>query len=371
MIGIKNRRRIVALLFLGLIVFGGIKLFNNSTEKTIEEVRTIEVRDFNIRNYYEEIDGKIIKVNKDSVKCMNINGEDIWQEAINVDNPVIKRNNNTIAISENRGHDVYVFNQHGIVSKLKTEKPIVKFNINKNGYVAILEEETDSYVLKVYTDKGEKNLEIKNYLIKDGYVMDFDITDDNEMLIIGSVDVSLVTPESKVDLYRLSKTEGNENPLYYSKKLESIIGKIEVLKDDEFIIVTNDSILKFDGYNEKWVEEIIGTIKKIFIGNSNMYLVFGKEYGASLDELLVIDIKNGNTKDNNLGTIQAISYFNGDEDEVFIKSIDSLKSVVVSDINWEKNFQDEIELIRKINSKEYLVVTQNNVKIMKITRKEE
>ncbi|MDR2648323.1 MAG: DUF5711 family protein, partial [Clostridiales bacterium] len=88
---------------------------------------------------------------KDGVKFMSSNGEQHWEEIINLTSPVLYGKCDIIAVGESRGRTVYVFNTLGKIMEHRFNEPMLSFSVNKAGYLTVILQTAAGYRVETYS----------------------------------------------------------------------------------------------------------------------------------------------------------------------------------------------------------------------------
>ena len=172
----------------------------------------------------------------------NIGNEEKSLE-VEVSNPIFDSANRFLAMAEKKGKKLYLITDKDITWEANVEGNISQVHVNKNGYVAVVIEDT-SYktVIIMYNPDGKEMF--KTYL-SSTRTADVTISNDNKHLAIAEVDTSGTIIQSNIKVISIDKAKSDPtNSLENTYKGESdkLITNIEYQDKDRLICMYTDNI---------------------------------------------------------------------------------------------------------------------------------
>lgn len=301
---------------------------------------------FNADCRYTKFNNGIIRYSRDGVSFIKDNGNMVWVDSYDIDNPIISKSKDYVGIASKGGKDIHIYDIRGFVSSFESESIIDDLSISDDGDMAILTHDNNAKYIYIYEKSGRYgDIYIKYIRQEDGEIGDISFSPDGNLLMVSTYILDDTNIKSKILFYNMDvKYEGeNADRLYKGDpRLERLVktydgyndkifnklhffdnknaislsngeivfyninkktGEIDITKDiiiDEII----NSISMEDGYlslilgDEEYAElEIydrsgkLHTSKKIDFDYLSFYTVGGLTYFMGIDELIIIDKK--------------------------------------------------------------------------------
>lgn len=267
------------------IVFDKYIFMKNVYENDLPEIKTES------KNVFAYKDSILVFENNELISY-NKYGKEEYSLNIELVNPIFQSNEDYMCLAEKNGSNVYVISQKNIVWQANLSGNISKVSLNKNGYCAItLFGTTDKSVVMFFNAKGE---ELFSKHIAEDYVIDTDISEDNQYLAIAKVSYSGIDIKSTIEVIQVKDAkEGKTVVNEYKADLGDLIININynnkntlVSMYDKYIsTIKNNQITKKVDFNEEEIlfSDINNKIIKILKTN--------KEKLISKIELQILDIE--------------------------------------------------------------------------------
>lgn len=325
--------------------------------------------------HINELGNNIVRTSKDGVTMIDINGTTIWDKTFNMMNPKVVRVKDYLAVGDISSSDLYLFNNNGFVKKFNFNYPILMFDINENGIVAVIGQSNKGHVIELFDANGTKIIHRETYLENDGHPLAFDISEDGTKMVTSYLFVKGSSVISNLTFFNFSDT-GQE----YDERVTggfsiegTIVPEIKFL-DNESVSAVGDNQILF--YN---VDIIPEEIKKIELSNEISKVKYTE------DKLLVLysrEVKNeGNYKENTLVTFNSegkpinetefdceITSLIGSENKYYIESELFIREYYNGKINWESTLKGDMKDIAPLGNNTFLIILQNEYEIVKITK---
>lgn len=121
-----------------------------------DNVTTIELEDAQTANIYA-FNRYIGILNKNTFSIYGSSGNEEASLEVQVSNPLFNSADRFLVIAENKGQKVYVLENRDISWQTQVEGNILQVVVNKNGYVAIVTQDTiNKAVIAVYDPQGKQ-----------------------------------------------------------------------------------------------------------------------------------------------------------------------------------------------------------------------
>lgn len=314
---------------------------------------------------YSTFKGDKIKYDRNGIKMLENDKEnkEKWMHSYFLNNPALIKNDNYFIITQNKGHNAYIFNENGLVYDIKTENPIVKIKISDNGYLGVLTEENNKYNIIVFNDKGEGLIKRTVYTFIDSYPIDFDISDDGKVLSVVSINFYGVNIKSIVSYFYIDSEEAinYKNNLFASYDLKGFFVKTNFINKKDTVNLSDEKIIKIDPEKGKeWEKELDGKIEFFEIIKDNIFIVVS-DLAKNNTYLKIYSNKGSLIK--NIKFHGDITFFKKIKDELIVSNNDKYISYSYKGKKiWEKIFESKLKDISKMGKK-YLLIFNDNMKV--------
>lgn len=272
---------------------------------------------------------QIIRLTQDGVTAYDLKGNEVWNNALTIDKPIVKHKGTYFALMNKNDQKLAIFNDKGKKGEITTSNPIIYFSINGNGDVALIEKTKDGHITAAYNSKGERlgdAVEGVTYIKDAGFPVSAEVTPDKQLLLVNYIDIYNPVITSVLNGLIINKT-GEEkvfNVKYGIEEKDNIIYEIEFLNNSTWAAIGDHRITFYNLQGEK--------IKEI----SNLYLKYtpyidGELKGAGY--LPILSTKKGASKGsgdcltlfNEVGEVvyeeefeETVTYFNATDKGVII-----------------------------------------------------
>ena len=240
----KVRIRTAVILTIVLAVSVGYGVYHHYTLVSGEERS-----DDNATQYVFLKKGSTLKCNPNGVTCVNKSDEVQWNTTFTMQNPVLDVCGTTVAVADQRGNDVYIFNENGLVGNFKVEYSLTKIRVTRQGVVAAVLEDGDVTWINVYDTQGNIIVKNKTSIGKAGYPLDMDISSDGLKMAVAFAGIQNQMLDFKVDFYNFSSVgKDQENNLVKEVEYENnVIPQVQFLGEDYAVAFRDDGVTVFNG----------------------------------------------------------------------------------------------------------------------------
>lgn len=210
---------------------------------------------------------QIIRLTQDGVTAYDLKGNEVWNNALTIDKPIVKHKGTYFALMNKNDQKLAIFNDKGKKGEITTSNPIIYFSINGNGDVALIEKTKDGHITATYNSKGERlgdAVEGVTYIKDAGFPVSAEVTPDKQLLLVNYIDIYNPVITSVLNGLMINKT-GEEkvfNVKYGIEEKDNIIYEIEFLNNSTWAMIGDHRITFYNLQGEK--------IKEI----SNLYLKY-------------------------------------------------------------------------------------------------
>ena len=147
---------VVALIAVVSVVVARVYVIN----KEYTQVTEVSSTEFFIStgSKVERFGNNFIVYNSDGIKCVNYKGEQVWNEAFQMQKPMVDIAKGIVAVADYNGGKIYLMDEKNVIGTIDTGKLIRKFKASGNGYVMAVLDGEDNTPIYVYNTAGEEML---------------------------------------------------------------------------------------------------------------------------------------------------------------------------------------------------------------------
>lgn len=261
----KVRIRVVVVLILIVsAVIGGYLYLTRTSYGGFKVVNQYQGKEFADSSYVKFGDG-LLKYSKDGVARLNKKGEESWNQAYQISNPVILQSEESAAIADIGGNTIMVFEQTGLKGEIHTTLPIERAAISTKGIVtAILKDDTTPKIM-CYDAVGNVLAEQKIRFNNSGYPVGISMSDDGKLLLVSYVEVKDGQTAAKLAYYDFSGDgDGNDNYLTTTAEyVDEIMPETFFIGNETSVAVGTSHVVIYSGKQAPKVKSEIKIDKKI------------------------------------------------------------------------------------------------------------
>ncbi|NLK04563.1 MAG: hypothetical protein GX319_09200 [Clostridiales bacterium] len=315
----RRNRVIIFSLLLVLIVFVGaiylIRLFNRSYQD-YEVMNRLANTEENLGGYLEH-KGGIVKYSKDGAVAVNSKGNYLWNGSFEMTDPIADACGDYVVVADRGGKQIQIFNKKGLAGSIKTNHPIVKTEVARQGVVGVLMIDGETSYIELYSKEGELLGEKITNIVKDGYPMDVSLSDDGKKLAATYLSINrgdiinkiLFLNYGEVGKNHIDRTAGGD--IHRS----GVVPRITFLDNDTICVFKEDGLKIF------YMEEIPDLVKEVTIEGEIESILHNDKYagyvlredGEKLAKLLLYDLKGNLVLDMKLDFEYDSIYLSGEE----------------------------------------------------------
>lgn len=256
------------------------KIYTDSV--TVSSIATTKPQNGNLVAFSEYI----LTYSKDGASCMDGNGNAVWNETFEMQNPMIDICQNVVAIGDYNGRNIYIMNTSGLLGQITTNRPIRNFCVASNGVVAVVLDDSDLTYIYLYDTKGKELVRIRTTMKDSGYPFSLSLSPNGMLLCVSYLFVDSGELKSSVAFYNFGEVGQNQTDNYVSgyDYLDVVVGYTRFLDEKTLFAVSDDRIMFFEGtqipvnIGERLFSE---DVQKLYYGKKHVGLVFNSTDGNS------------------------------------------------------------------------------------------
>ena len=295
---------IIILIIIVGILYGNIQgfrewmdtyIFRKNIENT--DITYIEIDSSNNPSVYA-YDKYITVLEKNILSMYTSNGNKSEEIEVNISNPIYSSNSKYLCIAENKGNNIYLTSGGNILWQNSVEGEIQKINVNKNGYVSVIEKGTSYKNIVIIFNTEGKEL-FKTYL-SSSIAIAADISENNAYLAIAEVDTSKAIIQSNIKIISIEKANSDPtNSVKYSiaGNEGDLITNIKYQDKERLICIYDNSIHSIEKGQDTEILEFEDKTIMAEIKNKNN-IVYAKEESSGIfstsTNIIIKNVHNNN-----------------------------------------------------------------------------
>ena len=358
---------IVAFVFLVVVFFIVTRVFFINKEYTT--VTEVASTDFYIStgSTVKRFKNNFIVCNGDGIKCINYKGEQIWNEAFQMQKPLIDISGSMVAVADYNGGTIYLMDDKNVLGKIDTGMPIRKFKAADSGYVMAVLDNTDNTPIYVYNTLGEEMIYFNTTMKGFGYPLEIAISDNGVLGAVSYLNVDKGSFATTVGFYNFGEVGLNsQDSLVSSHKYQSaLVPEIQFAGNNKAVAVADNRLMFYSGDQmpQSNGEVLLSEkIRSIYADDNYVVLFFDSENSEHKFRADIYDY-DAKLKDKLYFDIEHTDVFFDDNRIVLYNNEEVLIHMIGGKDKFLGNFEDGIlALIPTSSSKRFIQVTPDRIK---------
>lgn len=244
---VKQRKRrliiLIAAVVLAVILLGAgaWAYLRYHTYDGYKVVRELDITNTDERTTYVAAKKGYAKCSGDGITFFDRSGI-LWAETFEMTQPLVDRCDAYIVVADQKGSDIYIFDNSGLVNRITLMNPIMDVEVSEQGVIAAVTNDGEANFIEVMDKDGNGLISAKSVFSSSGYLTDITLSKDGKSLAAAFIYVSEGTLESKVVFYDFSGkgtiTGG------FNQYQDTVVTNVEFLNSNTVCAVA-DSALTF------------------------------------------------------------------------------------------------------------------------------
>ncbi len=340
--------------------------FINKEYTTVTEVSSTEFY-ISTGSTVKRFGNNFIVCNGDGIKCINYKGEQIWNEAFQMQKPLIDISGSMVAVADYNGGTIYMMDEKNVIGKIDTGMPIRKFKAADSGYIMAVLDNTDNTPIYVYNTLGEEMIYFNTTMKGFGYPLEIAISDNGVLGAVSYLNVDKGSFATTVGFYNFGKVGLNsQDSLMASNKYQSaLVPEVQFAGSDRAVAVADNRLMFFKGDQMPQSNGDILLSEKIrsFYSDDNYVVLFFDSEKSDHKYRADIYDYEGKLKDKVYFDIEHTDVFFDNNRMVLYNSEEVLIHMIGGKDKFLGTFEDGIlVLIPTSSSKRFIQVTPDRIK---------
>ena len=296
----KHRRKIAITIAVIVITVAAVAaaagIYFSLKEYQDYEVRSEIERNDSEATQYELFGGNILRYNNDGAFYADMSDRLIWNQAYEMQVPVVDICENYAVIADLQGTQIYIMNTSGVQGEIETSKPIEAVCVANQGTIAVLTQEDGTSYLELYNKSGENLASGEIHLENSGYPIDIALSNDANKLAVSILDISKGKAQTTVAFYNFDSVGQNEidNIVASYSYADTVMPEIDFVSNDRLIAFGDTQVILFEGTQkpeEVLVHKVEKEVKSIFYDKDYYGLVYSNGESNESHTMEVYDMK--------------------------------------------------------------------------------
>lgn len=298
---IRVHRRKIAVRTAVMVIIAAILIAATGIYFELKEYDSFEVRSEIERHdsaatRYESFSGNILRYNNDGAFFADMSDNLIWNQAYEMQNPMLDICEDYVAIADRQGTQIYIMNTSGVQGEIETSRPIEAVCVANQGIVAVLTQEDGNSRLELFGKNGESLASGEIHVENSGYPLDIALSNDANKLAVSILDISKGRAGTNIAFYNFGSVGQNEidNIVGSYSYEDTVIPELDFISNDRLIAFGDSQIAVFEATQkpEETVKlKLEKEVKSVFYDEDYFGLVYGNGDTNDTHMINVYDMK--------------------------------------------------------------------------------
>ncbi len=364
-------RNVVAIVAVGLLVAG---IYISWRDKTFTESTVVSAVRISDASGADAINlgGYVLQYSKDGASCLNADGEQLWNQTYQMQNPTVHTCKNVVAIGDYNGHNIYVANTSGPMGEIDTNLPIRDFCVASQGVVAAVLDDTSVTWIYLFDSAGNTLASFKTTMQDSGYPVDVSISPGGELVCVSYLKADESQIKTSVAFFNFGAVGQNSTDNYASgyDYPGTVVPYVQFMNDSKIFAAADDRIMFFSGSEvpTSQTEAMTGDeeIRSIYYNESYVGVVFVNNTAEGAYRLQIY---------NTQGSLITTVYFNIEYMDIFFENdqigIYGQSEFLLCDMNGNEKFKGTFDssvrvMIPTSVRNRFLLVTGSSIETMEL-----
>lgn len=362
---------LVAVLLTGMTAF---YFYNISVEyQGFQVIKSIQRADAETAHYVPYGQG-ILKYSNDGAAYIGSDLSECWNQTYQMQEPIYAICESAVALADKNGTEVYILNGNGLMAQVNTLLPIKKLAVSAQGLTAASVEDSGTGWIKIYSPTMPDAVlaETKILMEESGYPVAMCLSNDGIKFGISHLSVDGGAAKSTLAFHNLGSVGENEidNFVGSTSYAGTIFPVFEYINSDTAVAYGNDKIEVFTGkqipelaYELQLEEEIV----RIGYDSQHIGVMVKNTQDSGKYRLDIYDLKGKKIFSQGIDRDYTQLQISGDtillynDGECCIYNVQGV-------LKFQKSLSKTILSMAVLGNNHYMVVTEDEIEIMKLVR---
>lgn len=310
---------------------------------------------------------KILVYSHDGATCMDANGNVLWNQTFEMQNPILSVCQNVAAIGDYNGRTVYVVSSEKALGEVDTKMPIRDFAVSANGIVAAVLDDTAGITwIYLFDASGNVLAYFKTTMKDSGYPVCVTISDTGYLVGVSYLYMDNGVMRSSVAFYNFGPVGQNEIDNFVSSYdyTDTVVPFVQFMNDGRIIAAADNRLVFFEGEQKPVsIADILldSKIEGVYYGNGYAALVYHDVTGNALYKVDIYK-DDGKLMDTVLLDMQFSDILFYKEKMIAYSEQECLVHTIAGMDNYNGKFDKKVlTLIPAENAYKYVIVTSDSI----------
>ena len=223
---------------------------------------------------YLDFQQNLLGYNRDGVSYTDYEGNLIWTDAYEMEDPSFDECNDYLMIYDKSGTQIEIMTMSGKKGSIHTNLPITCASLADNGTVAVLTQEGDTHYLTVYNVNGDTLASGELHTTNTGYPISLAISSDAKKLMVSLVSLNDGDVKTTLLFYNFGRAgeKAKDNIVATYSYSNMIIPRVDFVNGDRAIAFGDNEIVLFSSSSKPKVS------KEIFVKDRIVNIFHNDKY---------------------------------------------------------------------------------------------
>lgn len=317
------------------------------------------------------IGNSILEFSKDGARCMDGEGNVIWNQTYEMQNPIVSVCGEVAAIADYNGRTIYIQSKEKQLGTVTTNLPIRSINVAANGVVAVVLEDTQTTWINIYDPKGNELVKFHTTMKNTGYPASVCLSPDALLCAVSYIYVDEGVIKSRVAFYNFDEYGKNQtdNLVGGYDYTDTVIPYVKFMNNSVAFAVGDESLMFYNGSQKPELGSVYyfaSRIRSVFHNENYVGLVFENRSGEN-KYCLEIYNKSGNLvrkRDFNMEYTDIVFYGDNyiiyNEENCLIYTMDGR-------LKYDGAFKESVKMMLPSQTKfRYTIITDDSLETIQL-----
>ncbi|XCP85189.1 DUF5711 family protein [Roseburia hominis] len=259
-----RRKKVLAVLTLLAAVVSTYLLVALQTYDKVRVVRSYGEEAVDNSSFVQYSDGAL-KYSRDGIAFLDTKGQEKWNQPYQIKNPIINISGDAVAVGDQGGNDILVFDKKGLKGEIHTNFPIEKIVVAENGIVCALLRNESTPQIVCYDAMGSVLVEHKASISTTGYPVGMAISPDGTKLQISYLCVADGVQASRVVYFNFEEAGADKDQYQVTEDIykNTVIPETFFLNSRKSVLVGDTSFMIYSGEDKPKLTKTVELGKEI------------------------------------------------------------------------------------------------------------
>ncbi len=229
-------------------------------------------------------DEYILSYSKDGARCIDEEGNIIWNQTYEMQNPIVSVCGGVAAIADYNGRTIYTQSVEKQLGTITTNLPIRNICVAANGVVAVVVEDTKVTWIYLYDSAGKELVQFHTTMKNTGYPASISLSPDALLCAVSYIYLDAGTVKSRIAFYNFDEYGKNQtdNLVGGYDYTDTVVPMVRFMNNSTAFAVGDESLMFYSGNQKPEMGAVYYfsyPIKSVYHNENYVGLVFENESG--------------------------------------------------------------------------------------------